>query len=147
MALVPVVLLLSGAAREAPSPVPPAAPRPFVVEYYYKVRWGHFDEFLELYRRNHYPILDRERRLGRILAMSAAFPVYHAGEPSRWDMRYTIVWKDAATANDDFSSAAIVRELYPDSAKFRVEEQRRFELLLEHSDVPVHIDSLTEWRK
>ena len=31
----------------------------------------------------------------------------------------------------------ILRELYPDRAKFEREEQRRFEILLAHWDVPV----------
>jgi hypothetical protein len=79
--------------------------------------------------------------------MNATFPVYHAGEAKRWDMRFTIVWKDAATANDDFDPAPIIKELYPDQAKFRQEEQRRFELLVEHTDVPVSIDDLSSWPK
>ena len=31
--------------------------KPFVVEYYYKAKWGHADEFLRLFKKNHYPIL------------------------------------------------------------------------------------------
>jgi hypothetical protein len=119
--------------------------KPYAVEYYYKVKWGHFDEFKTLYIKNHYPILVREQKMGRILSMNAAFPVYHAGENARWDMRFTIVWKDAATANDDFDSSVIAKELYPNQATFKAEEQRRFELLLEHMDVPVTIDNLSTW--
>ncbi len=26
---------------------------PFPVEYYYKIRWGLFDEWVELYKKNH----------------------------------------------------------------------------------------------
>jgi hypothetical protein len=121
--------------------------KPFAVEYYYKVKWGHFDEFKELYIKNHYPILLREQKMGRIVGMNAAFPVNHAGEGSRWDMRFTIVWKDAATAHDEFDSSIIAKELYPDQVKFKEEEQRRFELLLEHTDVPVTIDNLSAWPK
>ena len=121
--------------------------KPYPVEYYYQVKWGHFDEFMELYKRNHYPILLREQNRGRILSMNATFPVYHTGEAKRWDMRFTIVWKDAATANDDFDPMPIIKELYPDQAKFRQEEQRRFELLVEHMDVPVSIDDLSSWPK
>lgn len=130
--------------REPISPTPSAVDG-FAVEYYYKVRWGHFDEFMELYQRNHYPILLRHQQMGRILRMSAAYPINHANEAGRWDFRYTIVWKDAATAHDDFDDSAIVKELYPDQVKFKAEEQRRFELLLEHTDVPVFIDDLAEW--
>ena len=141
------VVLLVAAALFAPRHVtaqPPAPP--YTVEYYYKVQWGHFDEFMELYRRNHYPILEREREMGRILSMSVAFPQYHAGESSRWDMRFTIVWKDAATANDGFDPSAIIQELYPEQEKFRAEEQRRFEILLEHIDVPVRVEDPADWR-
>jgi hypothetical protein len=138
-----VAWLLTSRAHAAPD----TAAAPFAVEYYYKVKWGHFDEFKALYIRNHYPILLREQKMGRILSMNAAFPVNHAGEASRWDMRFTIVWKDAATAYDDFDSSSIAKELYPDQAKFKTEEQRRFELLLEHMDVPVTIDNLADWPK
>lgn len=124
-----------------------SAPTPFTVEYYYKVRWGHFDEFLELYKKNHYPILQRLQQMGRIVSMSVAYPINHAGEANRWDMRFTIVWKDAATAHDDFDSSAIVKELYPDQTKFKAEEQRRFELLIEHMDVPVFMEDPAEWRR
>lgn len=118
----------------------------FVVEYYYKTKWGHFDEFVDLYVKNHFPILRRYQQMGRILSMSAAFPVNHASEAARWDMRFTIVWKDAATAYEDFAgAAAITRELYPDEATFKREEQQRFQLLLEHLDVPVVLDDLATW--
>lgn len=126
---------------------PTATARPFAVEYYYKVRWGHFDEFMELYQRNHYPILQRQQQMGRIASMSVAYPMNHAGEANRWDMRFTIVWRDAATAHDGFDPSAIIRELYPDQATFRTEEQRRFELLLEHMDVPIYVEDPTTWRK
>jgi hypothetical protein len=123
-----------------------AAGTPYVVEYYYKVKWGHFDEFMTLYRRNHYPVLLREQALGRILRMEAVFPRNHAGEASRWDLRFTIVWRDVSVTVDDFDVSGIVKELYPDQAKFNAEEQRRFELLLEHMDVPVVIDDLATWQ-
>jgi hypothetical protein len=30
---------------------------PYVVEYYYKAKWGHAEEFLALFKKNHYPVL------------------------------------------------------------------------------------------
>jgi len=131
---------LSGRGEEPPSE------KPFTVEYYYKVKWGHFDEFLELYKRNHYPILKRIQETGDIVEMRAAYPVYHAGEESRWDFRFTIVWRSAAVAHADADRTPILEELYPDKKKFQSEEQRRFELLLEHTDVPVEEQDLAEWR-
>jgi hypothetical protein len=118
----------------------------FVVEYTYKTKWGHFDEFVELYVKNHLPILKRYQQLGRILSMSAAFPINHANESARWDMRFAIVWKDATTAYEDFAQTSeIIKELYPDEAAFKREEQHRFSLLLEHTDVSVVLDDLSTW--
>ena len=140
------ILLLGGvtqteiAAQESPGD------GTFAVEYYYKIRWGHVGEWMELYRKNHYPILVREKELGRIADMYAAFPVNHAGEGSRWDFRFTIVWRSAADAYDrSFDSGPIIDELYPDRETFEREEQRRFQLLEEHLDVPVIMDDLSEW--
>ncbi len=126
---------------------PIAWAEPFAVEYYYKVKWGHFDEFLRLYKKNHYPILVKLKEMGVIVEMSAATPFYHAGEGNRWDFRYTIVYKDAATAHeeDEEQERKIVQELYPDQETFQREEQRRFELLIEHMDIPVVRHDLSKW--
>jgi len=79
--------------------------QPFVIEYYYKAKWGHADEFLALFKKNHYPVLKKEMELGRMLKVSMAAPRYHTTEDGRWDFRVTIVFKNAAIANDDFDSA------------------------------------------
>jgi hypothetical protein len=133
-------------AQDKPQQQAAVAASPFAVEYYYKVKWGHFDEFMELYTKNHYPLLQRLQKMGRIVSMSAAYPINHASEAGRWDLRFTIVWKDAATAYEDFDQGPIVKELYPDQEQFKKEEQRRFELLIEHMDVPVVLDDLKTWR-
>ena len=118
---------------------------PFPVEYYYKVRWGHFSEWLELYKKNHYPVLERLQELGDIVEMSAISPFYHAGEGTRWDFRFTIVWRSAEVAHAERDTESILRELYPDMETFLAEEQRRFQLLEEHLDVPVVPYDLTQW--
>jgi len=122
-----------------------AVEEPFTVEYYYKVKWGYFAEFYELYKKNHYPILKRQQDLGRIVKMEAAFPINHAGEADRWDMRYTIVYRNVSIAHEDFDTSAIISELYPDLETFRSEEQRRFEILLEHTDIPIWTNDLSDW--
>jgi len=118
---------------------------PFAVEYYYKVKWGHFAEFMELYKRNHYPVLEKLQEQGDIVEMKAAYPRYHSGEESRWDFRFTIVWKDVETAHADPDRTAILEELFPDKERFSKEEQRRFEILLEHTDVPIVEEDLADW--
>ena len=54
-----------------------AQDKPFVVEYYYKVKWGHADEFISLFRKNHYPLLKKQVEMGRMLKVSAVAPRYH----------------------------------------------------------------------
>jgi len=109
----------------------------YVVEYYYKAKWGHADEFLALFKKNHYPVLKKETELGRILKVSMIAPRLHATEDGRWDYRVTIVFKNAAIANDNFDSAALIKQLYPDQETYKKEEQRRFEILDGHWDVPI----------
>jgi len=150
LALVPLTALAvvaAPAAAQTSAAQTAAAAQPFAVEYSYTIKWGFVEEWMDLYKRNHYPVLLRQQEMGRIVRMSAVTPVHHAGEADRWDLRFTIVWKDAATAHDGFDSAAIARSLYPDQATFKREEQRRFELLLEHTDVPVKVDDLRGWKR
>ena len=114
------------------------AGQPYTVEYYYKVQWGHQQEFLHLFLKNHWPLLKEIRSTGRILSLKIESPAYHTTEDGRWDYRVTIVYKDstaATTANPD--EETLIRQLWPDQATYRKEEQRRFEILLAHWDLPV----------
>jgi hypothetical protein len=111
--------------------------QPFVIEYYYKAKWGHADEFLALFKKNHYPVLKKEMELGRILKVSMTTPRFHATEDGRWDYRVTIVFKNAAVANDNFDSGPLIKQLYPDQDSYKKEEQRRFEILDAHWDLPI----------
>ena len=112
-------------------------PAPFVVEYYYKVKWGHQEEFLTLFRKNHLPLLQKQIASGRIVSVDMIAPRYHMPEPSRWDYRVTIVFKDAASAMQG-DPPELVKQLYPDQATFKREEQQRFEILEAHSGPSHH---------
>jgi hypothetical protein len=112
--------------------------QPYTVEYYYKLPWGRQEEFLQLFLKNHYPLLEKIEATGRILALKIETPAYHTTEDGRWDYRVTIRYKDstvATTANPD--EEAFKKELWPDQATFAKEEQQRFEILLAHWDLPV----------
>jgi hypothetical protein len=112
--------------------------KPYTMEYYYKVQWGHQQEFLQLFLKNHYPLLMKEVEAGRILAVRIETPANHMTEEARWDYRVTLTFKNssmATTANPD--EAAIIKQLWPDQPTFTREEQRRFEILLAHWDLPV----------
>jgi hypothetical protein len=132
-----VVLTLLSSTFVAAQSAAPAADKPFTVEYYYKAKWGHADEFLQLFKKNHYPVLKKEVEIGRMVKVWMDSPRLHATEDGRWDYRVTIVFKNAAIANDDFDSQPIIRQLYPDQDTYKKEEQRRFEILEAHWDLPV----------
>lgn len=114
-----------------------AKEQPFVIEYYYKAKWGHAEEFLTLFKKNHYPVLKKEMELGRMLKVTMAVPRYHTTEDGRWDYRVTIVFRSAAVANDNFDSSALIKQLYPDQETYKKEEARRFEILDAHWDLPI----------
>ena len=134
-------LLLSLVARPmlAQGAPPHGAPdQPYTVEYYYKVQWGHQQEFLQLFLKNHYPLLQKIVESGRMTGVKIETPANHMTEDSRWDYRVTIRFKNSAlatTANPD--EERLIKQLWPDQATYQREEQRRFEILLAHWDLPV----------
>jgi len=144
--LIPVLNLLAAlglAAIAAPPGLAQDAPaKPFVVEYYYKTKWGHADEFLRLFKKNHYPLLKKEIEMGRMLKVWMDQPRYHTTEDGRWDYRVTIVFKNATVANEPFDEDALKKQLFPDQETYAREEQRRFEILDAHWDLPVKTMSL-----
>ncbi len=119
-----------------------AQDKPFVVEYYYKVKWGYTEEFIRLFKKNHYPLLKKQMEEGRILQMKAEAPFYHANEEGRWDYRVTIAWKNSVVAHDDYNDSVNSKKLFPDQNTFKGEEQRRFEILIGHWDVAVMVVNL-----
>ncbi len=120
------------------SPAQAAPNQPYTVEYYYKVQWGHQQEFLQLFLKNHYPLLKKVIDSGRMLSVKIETPANHMTEESRWDYRVTIRFKNstlATTENPD--EPKMIKQLWPDEEKYAREEQRRFEILLSHWDLPV----------
>ena len=115
-----------------------AADQPYTMEYYYKVQWGHQQEFLQLFLKNHYPLLQKNVESGRMLSVRIEQPANHTTEDGRWDFRVTIRFKNstvATTANPD--EERFIKQLWPNQETYTREEQRRFEILLAHWDLPV----------
>ena len=140
LSAVAVFLASLGSLPLAAQGAPPqaGADQPYTIEYYYKVQWGHQKEFLDLFLKNHYPLLQKIVSTGRMLSVKIEAPAYHTTEDGRWDYRVTIRFKNstaATTANPD--EDGIIKELWPDQEKYRKEEQRRFEILVSHWDLPV----------
>ena len=111
-------------------------PETVTVLYFYKTRWGSHDEFVELFERNHLPILQQQVESGRLLEVRRYVPRFHADGRADWDVLVTITYRDWA-ALDAHSEAEIATRLFPDQKTYRKEERRRFELLEAHWDVPL----------
>jgi hypothetical protein len=120
------------------SPPHAGVDQPYAMEFYYKVQWGHQQEFLQLFLKNHYPLLKKLAETGRVLSVKIETPANHLPEDARWDYRVTIRFKNSTvgtTANP--AEESLIKELWPDQGTYKREEQRRFEILLAHWDVPV----------
>jgi hypothetical protein len=136
-ALLLVSMFVLSAAVFAQAPPAPDPGKPYVMEYYYKTHWGHQGEFLELFKKNHYPVLQAGIAQGRILSVRLDTPAYHMPEQERWDYRVTIVFKNAQAAYTPVDERPIQLKLFPDQATFKREEQRRFEILEAHWDLAI----------
>jgi len=135
-----IALLLLSARPLLAQGAPPqgAANQPYTMEYYYKVQWGHQQEFMQLFLKNHYPLLKKIVESGRMLSVKIETPANHMTEDARWDYRVTIRFKNstvATTANSEEDS--LIKQLWPDQETYKRAEQRRFEILLAHWDLPV----------
>ena len=140
MSLVGLAVSLGLAMSLAAQGAPPQgkADQPYTVEYYYKVQWGHQQEFLDLFLKNHYPLLQRVVATGRMLSVKIEAPAYHTTEDGRWDYRVTIRFRNSTVATaENPDEERMIKELWPDQATYKREEQRRFEILLAHWDLPV----------
>jgi EthD domain len=111
------------------------------IAYFYRTRWGAHDAFVELFDRNHWPILREQLASGRFLSVEASKPRFHGDGRADWDFMVTITYRDWA-AIESHSEGEIAARLFPDEARYREEERRRFELLDAHWDVVLERHSL-----
>jgi len=133
-ALAALALATMALAAPRPARAQDKAPKERTTWYFYTVEWGHQDEFLDLFQRNHYPIL--KAQLGTTIKGIRTFvPQNHGDGRADW----TFVVELTFTGREDGpSDAEIAKSLYPDLARFRAEERRRFEILVAHWDVPLN---------
>ena len=137
--IVLAALLLVSSAGHAQSPAAQSTANPQrTVWYFYRVKWGFQEEFQTLFARNHIPVLREEIKGGRLLSVKTFAPTYHGDGRADWTFAVQIVFKDAAALTGPSGEEAIQRRLYPDRARFLKEEQRRFEILDAHWDVPLN---------
>jgi hypothetical protein len=109
----------------------------FTIENYYKVKWGYADEFINLWKVNHFPLLKKAIDKGDIISVEAEKPKLHRGEDTRFDFKVTIVFKNEKLAFDPNLTKQYEKQVYPDVEKLKKDEQHIFELLIAHWDVMI----------
>ena len=137
-----LALVVIGSVREAAALQAPAGQSSAIAErtvwYFYKVRWGFQEEFVALFKKNHLPVLKAQQEAGRMSAVRTFAPTNHGDGRADWTFAVAITFPSAAAMNSPSNEDAIVKRLYPDQATFKKEEQRRFEILDAHWDVPLN---------
>jgi len=114
-----------------------AASAPITIENYYKIKWGYADEFIALWKKNHYPLLKKLLEKGDIVSIKAEAPIIHSGEDTRWDFKVSITFKSEHLAFDYSITEPFKKQLFPDQENYTKAEQHRFEMVVAHWDVPV----------
>jgi hypothetical protein len=138
LALAALLLAPTLAATAVTAATAVAEDKPVTVGYYYRVRWGFQQEFERLFFKNHYPVLkDQMGEGGRIKAVSVYRPTFHGEGRADWTFLVVIQFSGWSVLGQPSPDEEIAKRLYPDQETFKREEQRRFEILDAHWDVPL----------
>src|ERR1700733_2968937 len=107
-----------------------------ITENYYKVIPGRQQEFLQLFMKNHYPLLKKGLEDGRLLSLKIETPAVYMPEDVRWDYRVT-TQSVSSSAHNAEQETALKQQLWPDQETFKREEKQRFDAVLAHWDITV----------
>ena len=121
--------------QQAPAPSVASSDKPYMVEWVYKVKWGYADEFWDLFKKYQIATLNREKELGYVTSYTVYRPGQHAGEDSRWEFRIVITYRNISSSTH---GSEVEKQLFPDHATMKREENRRWELTEAHYDLPIH---------
>ena len=141
LAATALILLLAGvphtrSQQTSASPSLSEGDKHYLVEWVYKVKWGHADEFWQIFKKYQISVLNREKELGYVTSYIVYRPGLHTGEDTRWEYCIVITYKNQASSSH---GAEITKQLFPDQAAFKREENRRWELTEAHYDLPIRV--------
>ncbi len=106
------------------------------VWYFYRVKWGQQQEFVELFKKNHYSIL-KEQMGSRLVDFKAYAPLHHGDGRADWTFATELTFKNDTEFMKPSPAPEIAARLFSDMKTFHAEEQHRFEILDAHWDVPL----------
>ncbi|WP_263378179.1 hypothetical protein [Granulicella paludicola] len=140
LALFSLATLITPSRATAAQQVMTAAPatKPVIEEWVYRTKYGFKDEWWALFKKYQIAILERQKQLGYVKDFTVYAPSLHTSEEVRWDYRIIII-RASADAPPGQSEAEVAKQLFPDQATFKREENRRWELTTNHWDLPIHV--------
>lgn len=134
-----IAALLMLLAFATPWPASAQAPKPGVegyhVEWMYRVKYGHIDEWWDLFRELEVPVLERAKQLGYVLDYRIWRPTQHMDEAARWDYRVEITYKDYASSQ---RMGEVTDAVFPDAETRKRLDKRRWEMTANHWDLPIY---------
>jgi hypothetical protein len=113
-----------------------ASDKPYLVEWVYRVKWGYAEEFWQLFKKYQIATLNREKEFGYVTSYTIYRPGFHMGEDSRYEYRIVIAYKNISSSTH---GSEVEKQLFPDQATMKREENRRWELTVAHYDVPIRV--------
>ena len=128
-------LALSIPAGAAHAQAPKPGVKGYEVEWVYRVRYGHIDEWWDIFRKYQVALLDREQQLGYVISYRIYHPQLHTDENGRWDYRVEIVYRDF---DSSLHEDELTAQMFPDTATLKRDENRRWEMTENHWDLPIY---------
>jgi hypothetical protein len=137
--VVSLIVLCCSLAGAQTTEIPPPADSPVPMAVYYKVPAGKRAEWLTLYKKYHYPVMQQFVKDGLIKSVTIYQRRFRAEAPA-WDYEVVLLWRDwNAIEEGHVKEPGVIRKMYSDMADYERADQRRFEL-----QTDVWIDILEE---
>jgi hypothetical protein len=101
---------------------------------FYKLPPGRQDEWLELYKKYHLPIMKYQKEHGQVISETVYTRAIHELSPS-WDIAIVIIAPPEGKApKAEKTRGEIIRSLFPDMDDYVKGEKARWAMTLEHWD-------------
>lgn len=108
--------------------IPPPADSPVTMAVYYKVPPGKRTEWLTLYKKYHYPVMQQLVKDGVLKSVKIYQRRFRAQTPA-WDYEVVLIWRDwNAIEEGHVKEPGVIRRMYSDMSDYEHADQRRFEL-------------------
>ncbi len=101
---------------------------------FYRIAPGKQDEWLALYKKYHYPIMQYEMKQGLVKSETMYKRTVHELSPA-WDFFVVIVYRDLdAQVEVQKERAKVMKAVFPNTPDFEQGDKKRWELTTEHWD-------------